>query len=91
MIYNRVKDYLEKEPRARERKLHKRAMVNILLEDYQALKNVQKETLIDFCNDFENATRAWRKVTEENPSLRGTDYNEKDELVKLKQQELGYE
>lgn len=34
--------------------------------------------------------RAWRKMLQENPELRGTDYDDKEMLEQDKQLELGY-
>ncbi len=83
-LYKRIKDYLEKEPRARERKTHKRAVVNVLLEAYPSLKDIPKDTLIEFCADFENGTRYWRDVTEMFPHLQGSDYGDKKICVQNK-------
>ena len=90
MIYEAVKNYIEKEPRAKERTLRDRAMVNFLLVKYPDLKTIKKETVIAFSQDFESYCRAWRKVLQDNPSLRGKDYSNKDDLESNKLQELGY-
>lgn len=88
-LYQRIKDYLEKEPRARERKNHKRAIVNVLLKAYPSLKEIPKDTLIEFCADFENGTRAWRDITQMFTHLRGNDYDvdkkvlEQNKLIEL--------
>jgi len=87
----KVKEYLEVQPLARERKNHGRAMVNLLLQRYPEFKEIKKETLVEFCKDFETYTRAWRAVTERNPSLQGADYLEKQILEENKMLELGYE
>ena len=90
-IYDTVKDYLETEPRARERMNYQRAMVNLLLVKYPVLKEVPKEKLVDFCHDFESYCRLWRKVTEECPELRGKDYDTKDVVEQDYQIKIGYE
>lgn len=90
-MYERIKNYLIAEPRSRERQLHQRGMVNLLLEDYPELKELPKEKLVDFCHDFESYCRIWRKVLSENENLRGTDYYDKIRLEQEKQIELGYE
>lgn len=74
-----VERYLENEPRARERKLRSRAVVNILLEFYPGLTG-HKDTLIEFCKDYETATRVWRDVLQFRPDLRGSDYGDKKVL-----------
>lgn len=54
------------------------------------LNDVPKNVLIDALAMAGSYDRAWRKVTEEYPNLRGRDYFMKDKLVSAKQQELGY-
>lgn len=89
-MYEEIKQYLEKEPKARERHLHQRGMVNLLLEKYPEMKEIPKDKLVDFCHDFESYIRIWRKVTEENENLRGKDYSTKTIVVERKLEELGY-
>jgi hypothetical protein len=50
-----------------------------------------KASLISFVRDVETADRARRKVMEEHPDLRGTDYPQKNKLEEEAQLELGYE
>jgi len=90
MIYQTVKEYLEGEPRSRERHLRDRAMVNLLLVKYPSLKDIPKETLIAFSQDFESYTREWRQVTRLNPHLRGRDYDTKKKVEERKLESLGY-
>lgn len=90
-MYERIKNYLSKEPRARERHLRDRAMINLILEDYPSLAEIPKDTLIVFCQQFESYARIWRKVIEENESLRGSDYETKDIVEQRKQIALGYD
>lgn len=87
----RIKNYLEKMSQARERKFHKRAVVNVLLEDYPQFRGLDKQKLIDFCADFESGTREWREITRLNPHLRGSDYEDKDKLEQQYQINRGYE
>lgn len=73
-----IENYLEVEPRARERRFHKRAIVNVLLQNkYPKLKDIDKDLLIDFCADFENGTRLWRDILQFREDLRGNDYVDK--------------
>lgn len=73
-----IENYLEVEPRARERRFHKRAIVNVLLQNkYPKLKDIDKDLLIDFCADFENGTRLWRDILQFREDLRGLDYVDK--------------
>lgn len=81
-----IENYLEVEPRARERRFHKRAIVNVLLQNkYPKLKDIDKDLLIDFCADFENGTRLWRDILQFREDLRGNDYTvDKKKLVQEK-------
>lgn len=90
-MYERIKNYLQREARARERTLHQRGMVNLLLEDYPELKEIPKDKLVDFCHNFESYCRIWRKVLEENPELRGLDYDTKQVVEQDYMLKLGYE
>ena len=82
--------YLEIQPLARERKNKDRALVNILLKEYDELKNIDKEILIEFVKAHNTLDRQWRFFLEKNPHLRGEDYSDKDKLVTMKQRELEY-
>ena len=90
-MYQEIYNYLTEEPKARERHLHQRGMVNLLLEKYPELKEIPKDKLVDFCHDFESYCRIWRKVVEENESLRGKDYDTKQEVEENYQLKIGYE
>lgn len=89
-MYEIIKNYLKIEPKARERRLHQRGMVNLLLNRYPELKEIKKETLVNFCHDFESFCRIWRKVLADTPELRGLDYDTKEIFEELKKEELGY-
>ena len=89
-IYQRVKNYLIKEPKARERRNGSRAIVNLLLEDYPDFMPL-KEKLIGLIHSADSYDRLFRKVQLENEELRGLDYDTKAEMVARKQTELGYE
>lgn len=89
-IYQEIKDYCGREPKCRERSLHQRGMVNLLLKKYPELAIVEKEMLINFAKDFESYTRAWRLLLQDEPSMRGNDYNLKSALEVNKKVELGY-
>ena len=91
MIYNDVKNYLEQEPKGRERMNRDRAMVNLLLIKYPLLKEVPKDKLVNFAHDFESYCRLWRKVLEENKDLRGKDYDTKQVVEENYMLNLGYE
>lgn len=86
-----VKDYLEREPKARERKNKDRALVNLLMKRYPALGAVDRTVLIDMVRDYNSMDRAWRQTLEQCSNLRGTDYDEKEKLEQAKIVDLGYE
>lgn len=84
-------EYLESEPKARERRNKDRAIVNILIKKYPMLgESVPKEVLIGFVKEHNSMDRYWRKILEERTDLRGDDYGDKDGLEIEKQIELGY-
>lgn len=89
-MFDEIKNYCEKEPKARERRNRDRAMVNLLLKKYPEMLPL-KDKIINICHDFESYSRIWRKVLEECPELRGKDYETKREMVEKHQIELGYE
>lgn len=66
-------------------------MVNLLLEKYPLLKEIPKETLIDFARDYDSYIREWREVTRCEISLRGQDYSDKIKLEQTYQLNRGYE
>lgn len=86
-----VEKYLEKEPRARERRNKDRALVNLLVERYPELQNVRKETLISAVQDFNSMDRYWRLTLKNREDLRGRDYNDKAYYEQREQINLGYE
>lgn len=84
-----LKEYLIKEPRARLRRNKNRAIGNIIIKKY-AFKECEKEMMADMVGEILSMDRQWRKILEENPDLRGSDYAQKTELEIKKQEELGY-
>lgn len=93
---NLVLDYLEDQPKFRERKNKDRGIVNLLINRYglqQVIENedITKDQLVMLVQDYASMDRAWRQILEKIPRLRGTDYDEKDELEKKKMEELGYD
>lgn len=87
-LYEKIKYYLEGEPKARERSNKNRAIGNLISKQYGL--EIDKAKMSDMVGEILSADRAWRKVLEENESLRGSDYQMKDELEINKQRELGY-
>lgn len=88
MIKNTLEKYLEAEPRARERANKNRAIGNVIIRKY-ALE-MDKDVMADIVGEILTADRAWRQILEQQPDLRGSDYNDKDLLEKEAQLNLGY-
>ena len=91
-----IKNYLESEPRTRERREKDRALVNLLLKRHPKLQNaleqreMTKDDLIAIVQDFDSLNRFWRMILKECPELRGSDYNDKDDLELQKAVEIGF-
>lgn len=81
--------YLQEEPKARERRAKDRALCNLLIRNYPALRNIPKETLIEVVRDFNALDRYWRLLTSLHPELRGSDYDTKQVVEERKQLQLG--
>lgn len=88
-IYDRIKSYLQAEPKARERANKNRAIGNIMIKDYGLV--IDKAKMADMVDEILSADRAWRKVLEDNENLRGSDYSDKTILEQEKMLELGYQ
>jgi len=90
-----VEDYLQDQPLFRERKNKDRGIVNLLINRYglhHAIERgeITKDRLVALVQDFSTMDRAWRKTLEEKAHLRGSDYDEKDELENKAMHGLGY-
>jgi len=83
-----LEQYLEQEPRARERKNKNRCLGNLMILKYGV--DIPKDKMADMVGEILNQDRKWRKILEDRPDLRGKDYGEKEELENLKLIELGY-
>lgn len=85
-------DYLKHEPRARERKNKNRAIGNIIREKYlNTPERIESAVIADMVGEILSLDRKWRKILEENPELRGSDYKDKEVLEQQAQINLGYE
>lgn len=90
-----VEDYLKEQSLFRERKNKDRGIVNLLINRYglhHAIERgeITKDRIIALVQDYASMDRAWRKTLEDQPMLRGTDYDDKDDLEAKKMAELGY-
>jgi len=96
-LKQQIIEYLETEPKFRERSCKDRGIVNLLMRRYAGLRAaieqgfISKEVLIAAVQDYASMDRAWRQALEQNEHLRGSDYGEKDELERKKMEELGYQ
>lgn len=88
-VYETIKSYCLREPKARERRNRSRAICNLLTEKYRLTDDKQK--LIEAFEDYESYSRLFRMVQMENPETRGQDYEDGKELAQKKQIDLGYE
>lgn len=89
-IYDEIKNYLEKSPKARERKNKNRFIAWLLWKRLQGVE-VTQEMLEKFVVDCSSYDRAWRQVLQLETHLRGTDYDDKKMLEQEKELELGYQ
>lgn len=91
-----IENYLKEEPKFRERRSKDRGLVNLLMKQYDSLRIsidrgiISKDTVIAIVQDYASMDRMWRKTLEEQPELRGSDYDNKDQFEAKKLVELGY-
>lgn len=89
-----LKQYLEEKPLARERQYKDRALVHFVLRQMHLKPSESSLTAVDdlivFARMYTTADRSWRQILERYHHLRGSDYDEKDELVEKKLEDLGY-
>ena len=81
---------IEENPKFRERKNKYKATAHLLLDRYPTLKFMSDSMIEDVVFDAIKADREWRKILQDNPDLRGSDYSDKDELEERAREELGY-
>lgn len=84
--------FLRNKEEARERKNKDRACVATVLhrEKFAPLLGIERSLLVEFAQEYATHDRAWRKILQDNPELRGTDWNEKQTLEAKAKEELGY-
>lgn len=93
-LQNKVKEYLEYQPQARERKNRSRAVWNILTKKMYPQRNIEsvsKELFDEYFVDIMSINRYILWVQQHYPELRGSDYEDKTNLEQKKKLELGYE
>jgi len=89
-IYEKMEILLRGDPQAREREHKDKYFARILRNNLPGLEHVDEVALIESFRRYATYDRAWRKVTQDNPELRGKDYNNKFHLEANKLKELGY-
>ncbi len=90
-IKDLTKECLEKVPASRERKNRSKLVWWVLQRETNGFDSMNKELFCELFTKGESISRWARKLQEENPELRGTDYEEKERLEQEKQEELGYQ
>lgn len=91
-IYEIVKRELELSPWSRERCNKNKFVARLLWKKWRIDEGrLHLGILEDMISDVSSYARMWQKVLQENPELRGKDYDTKFKVVQKKQLELGYE
>lgn len=92
-IYEEMKGYLERMPKARERKNKNRFLATLMVRKYgsQMQTGMDADVIERLIVSASTYDRAWRQVLEHEPSLRGSDYDDKVVLEQEKELELGYQ
>lgn len=96
LLRESVEKYLETAQPFRERKNKNVGIVNLLMRRHPLLNRaiemdmLTKQDIVTMVEEYASMDRAWRKVLEERPELRGSDYEDKAELEKETRLELGY-
>ena len=90
-----VADRLDEDPMFRERANKDDGIVSLLINRYglhYAIHRgeITKGRIVALVQDYASMDRLWRKILEENPLLRGTDYDDKDQLEAKVMVSLGY-
>lgn len=89
-MYEDTLNYLELEPRFRERMAKDRGIVNLLIKRYPTLEIIDKKILVDMVKDYNSMDRYWRMILAERKDLRGSDYVTKEKVSEEYQINLGY-
>lgn len=85
---NEILQYLKEDVRFRERANKNKGIANLIMRKYGI--DIPKDKRDDIVADILNADRNWRDILLNEVSLRGNDYNSKQELEAKKREELGY-
>jgi hypothetical protein len=85
-LYNLVKD----KPKARERRFNARTVAMVLQLEHPLMQQIPLDKLEQYIKESKTLSRQWRKLLEEKPEFRGSDYGDKAKLEQKKMIELGY-
>lgn len=94
--YTKIKRLLENNEKYRWRKHKDEGIIEVIRDKYPKIhfliedRKLSTEDLISIVQDYASLDRAWRKTLEDNPELRGGDYDQKHRLELIKMAELGY-
>ena len=83
-------DLLYTHQKSRERSNKYKAIAVVLKSHYPKIEDMDVERVADIVAEAISLDRQWRKILEDNISLRGSDYNQGKTLAQKKQIELGY-
>lgn len=86
-----IEKALRNYPWFRERKDKNLGIAKLIVMKYHPWLAGNEEKLADLVVLAGTLDRAWRKILQDNPELRGLDYEDKAVLEQEKQMELGYE
>lgn len=96
-MYKTIKEtvfkFLESNPSFRERKNKNKGIAFLLSREFKKQGNMYvifPSDVTQIVQESASYDRAWRQILEQNPHLRGKDYDEKHDLEEKKQEELGY-
>lgn len=86
-----MEKFLEKEPKARERKFKDKAIGRILQDRHIRTKEYPIEQLTEIVGEVLALDRSWRLILEKREELRGTDYKDKEKLEQETMVALDYQ
>jgi hypothetical protein len=85
-LYNLVKG----KPKARERKFNARTVAMVLQLEHPLMQQIPLDKLEQYIKESKTLSRQWRKLLEEKPEFRGTDYGQKAKVEEDYKNYLGY-
>lgn len=85
-----MEQFLKAVPKARERRKKDKAIAAILQKKHSALLDIPLEKLEPMMTEVLALDRYWRLLLKNNPDLRGSDYDTKEEYEEKAKEDLGY-